>query len=216
LLIDLSNENDIFEDFVGEIPYNLLLIANINLWTLKETITSSLKEIPTAKYLLEFLPSDIILSQIFNGKLKIGNLSFSINKPSIIISPFYVMKTLKEWDLIIHSQKIGSESIIITNTRDMCEESEIAVREYDISSKLFEKKYISTCGKDSYERLRLFKAKMNEVLKRKVAVIYRNEIRDNITFLDLKISVDFYITLFKNASKEEAEIYEKLRNAIKL
>ncbi len=199
---------------MGEIPYNLLLILNINFWTLKEMITSNLKEIPTAKYLLEFLPSDIILSQIFNGKLKIGNLSFSIGKPSIIIAPFYVMKTLKEWDLIVHSQKVGSEGIAVTNTRDMCEESEIAVREYDISSKLFEKKYISTCGKDKYENLRLFKAKMNEALKRKVAVVYRNEVKDN--FQDLEINVDFYIILFKNASKEEVEAYEKLRSAIKL
>ncbi|TRM77002.1 hypothetical protein DMP16_04400 [Sulfolobus sp. B1] len=202
------------EEFVGEIPYNLLLILNINFWILKEMITGSLKEIPTAKYLLEFLPSDIILSQIFNGKLKIGNLSFSISKPSIIIAPFYVMKTLKEWDLIVHSQKIGSEGIVVTNTRDICEESEIAVREYDISSKLFEKKYISTCGKDKYEKLRLFKAKMNEVLKREVAVVYRNEVKDN--FLDLEISVDFYIILFKNPSKEEVEAYEKLRSVIKL
>ncbi|TRM76613.1 hypothetical protein DJ523_00815 [Sulfolobus sp. E5] len=202
------------EEFVGEIPYNLLLILNINFWILKEMITGSLKEIPTAKYLLEFLPSDIILSQIFNGKLKIGNLSFSISKPSIIIAPFYVMKTLKEWDLIVHSQKIGSEGIVVTNTRDICEESEIAVREYDISSKLFEKKYISTCGKDKYEKLRLFKAKMNEVLKREVAVVYRNEVKDN--FLDLEISVNFYIILFKNPSKEEVEAYEKLRSVIKL
>ncbi|TRM85407.1 hypothetical protein DJ522_00875 [Sulfolobus sp. F3] len=202
------------EEFVGEIPYNLLLILNINFWILKEMITGSLKEIPTAKYLLEFLPSDIILSQIFNGKLKIGNLSFSISKPSIIIAPFYVMKTLKEWDLIVHSQKIGSEGIVVTNTRDICEESEIAVREYDISSKLFEKKYISTCGKDKYEKLRLFKAKMNEVLKREVAVVYRNEVKDN--FLDLEISVYFYIILFKNPSKEEVEAYEKLRSVIKL
>ncbi|AOL15445.1 hypothetical protein BFU36_00395 [Sulfolobus sp. A20] len=214
MLIDVSNENDILEEFVGEIPYNLLLILNINFWILKEMITGSLKEIPTAKYLLEFLPSDIILSQIFNGKLKIGNLSFSISKPSIIIAPFYVMKTLKEWDLIVHSQKIGSEGIVVTNTRDICEESEIAVREYDISSKLFEKKYISTCGKDKYEKLRLFKAKMNEVLKREVAVVYRNEVKDN--FLDLEISVDFYIILFKNPSKEEVEAYEKLRSVIKL
>lgn len=214
MLIDVSNENDILEEFVGEIPYNLLLILNINFWILKEMITGSLKEIPTAKYLLEFLPSDIILSQIFNGKLKIGNLSFSISKPSIIIAPFYVMKTLKEWDLIVHSQKIGSEGIVVTNTRDICEESEIAVREYDISSKLFEKKYISTCGKDKYEKLRLFKAKMNEVLKREVAVVYRNEVKDN--FLDLEISVNFYIILFKNPSKEEVEAYEKLRSVIKL
>ncbi|AHC52606.1 hypothetical protein SUSAZ_09140 [Sulfolobus acidocaldarius SUSAZ] len=57
---------------------------------------------------------------------------------------------------------------------------------------------------------------MNELLRRKVAVIYRNEVRDNTTFMELKINVDFYIILFKNASKGEVEAYENLRNVIKL
>ncbi|WP_236609044.1 hypothetical protein [Saccharolobus islandicus] len=69
----------------------------------------------------------------------------SIVKPSVVIAPYYVIKTLKEWDLIVHSEKIVNEQLIVTITNNLCEEKVIGINPYDISSKLFQKKLITEC-----------------------------------------------------------------------
>ena len=150
--------------------------------------------------------------QIFNGKIKFGNLTISISKPSVIISPYYVTKTLKEWDLIVHNEKIFSDSIVVTNTENICEEKEIGVNMYDISSKLFQKKLIAECGVDHKVNFIQHKIRGNT----KVSVMYKSEAdKKGYKYLNLNINVDFYISLFKNASNIEVEVYEKMRELLK-
>ncbi|MFP3226634.1 MAG: hypothetical protein RXQ80_06925 [Sulfolobaceae archaeon] len=36
--IDLTNERDVVEDFIGEIPFNVLVLANYNFYTLVDEI----------------------------------------------------------------------------------------------------------------------------------------------------------------------------------
>jgi hypothetical protein len=38
LSIDLTNERDVVEDFIGEIPFNVLVLANYNFYTLVDEI----------------------------------------------------------------------------------------------------------------------------------------------------------------------------------
>jgi len=206
--VDLSNANDQLLDFVGEIPYNHLIMVNCNFWTLKAKLRKLL-EGHALRYLVEFLPSDVILTQVFNGKIRLGEVTLSAGKPSVIVGPYYVLKALKDWDLIVHSQKLGNLRVVVTNTDDVCQEREIAVRELDISAKLFEKKYVATCGKESLNEVKVVKAKVNEIFQDRVAVVYSNEVQGK--YLDTGVGVDFYAMLFKNPTKEEVEIYEEIR-----
>jgi len=190
----------------------VLIINNYNLWVFNDEITKLLYSIPTAKFLIEDIPSEVILTQIFNGKIKFGNLTISISKPSVVISPYYVTKTLKEWDLIIHNEKIFSDSIVLTNTENICEEKEIGINIYDISSKLFQKKLIAECGVD--HKVNFIQHKIRGPTK--VSVMYKSEAeKKGYKYLNLNITVDFYISLFKNASNVEVEVYEKMRELLK-
>ncbi|QGR16707.1 hypothetical protein D1869_05535 [Sulfurisphaera ohwakuensis] len=201
-------------DIVGEIPYNLLLISNYNFWTIEDEIVNIISTIPTARYLIEYVPSEVILAQIFNDKIRFGKLVISISKPSIIIAPYYVIKTLKEWDLIIHNEKIISEQIVITLSKNICEEKVIAINSFDLSSKLFQKKLIAECGKD--HKTDFSYVKIRELTSNIPKVMYKSEAEKlGLPYSNLNISVDFYISLFKNASKIEIETYEKLREVVK-
>ena len=55
--IDLTNERDVVEDFIGEIPFNVLVLANYSFYTLVDKIKYAFN----TKYLIELLPSDVIL-----------------------------------------------------------------------------------------------------------------------------------------------------------
>ncbi|MEJ2776053.1 hypothetical protein WIW90_07485 [Sulfolobaceae archaeon RB850M] len=209
--IDLTNERDVVEDFIGEIPFNILVLANYNFYTLVDEIKNAFN----TKYLIELLPSDVILLHIFNEKIKIGNLMLNSQKPSIIIAPYYVIKTLKEWDLLLHYEKIGKEEIVVLNTEDPCGEEEIIVNGYDISSRLFKKKLIAMCGKEN--NVKIVNGVLREFIKSsKPIVVYSNEVNDEgkrkITHMNIK--VDFYISLFKNSSKLEIEGYESVKTVL--
>jgi hypothetical protein len=131
------------------------------------------------------------------------------------IQPYYVIKTLKEWDLLLHHEKIGKEEIVVLNTEDPCGEEEIIVNRYDISSRLFKKKLIAMCGK--VNNVKIVNGVLREFIKSsKPIVVYSNKVNDGgkrkITQMNIK--VDFYISLFKNSSKLEIEGYESVKTVL--
>ncbi|ADB86250.1 hypothetical protein [Saccharolobus islandicus] len=202
-------------NLIGEIPYNLLVIENYNFWVINDRLISLIDNIPTAKYLIENLPSEVILSQVFNGKIKFGNLIISIVKPSVVIAPYYVIKTLKEWDLIVHSEKVVNEQLIVTITNNLCEEKVIGINPYDISSKLIQKKLITECGTDHVVDFVYTKVRFRNMSI--PLVLYKSE-AEKLGYkkhLNLNLSIDFYVSLFKNATNVEVEAYEKIREFLK-
>ncbi|BFH73937.1 hypothetical protein SJAV_18810 [Sulfurisphaera javensis] len=138
----------------------------------------------------------------------------SISKPSIIIAPYYVIKTLKEWDLIVHNEKLLNEQIVITKTKNLCEERVIGINPYDISSKLFQKKLIAECGKD--HKVEFAQIKIKEYKDNLPIVMYKSEAEKlSLQYLNLGLSIDFYVSLFKNATDVEIQTYENIRKFFK-
>ncbi|MFP3202310.1 MAG: hypothetical protein RXR43_08735 [Sulfolobus sp.] len=47
--VDLTNEREVVEDFIGEIPFNVLVLANYNFYTLVDEIKNAFntKKSPT-------------------------------------------------------------------------------------------------------------------------------------------------------------------------
>ncbi|QGR19668.1 hypothetical protein [Stygiolobus azoricus] len=162
-----------------------------------------------------FLPSDVILSLIFNEKVKIGQLKISISKPSVILSPYYVTKTLKEWDLIAHEVKVFKDEVLANSREDICKNEKVVVSQYDISKRLMDKKFVASCGVEfkppyyfvpSNERLDI-------ALEGAVTVLYKSEAdRLKVNYIQTGLTIDFHVSLFKNFSNHEVKLYEGLKN----
>jgi len=192
----------------------------MNMWLEKEKFAKVAEEIPEAKTLYMFLPSDVILSLIFNEKVKMGQLKISISKPSVILSPYYVIKTLKEWDLIVHEAKVFKDEVVLANSReDICKNEKVVVAQYDISKRLMDKKFIASCGVEfkppyyfvpSNERLDI-------ALEGVVTVLYKSEAdRLKVNYVQTGLTLDFHISLFKNFSNHEVKLYESLKNVFQV
>ncbi|MEM4086604.1 MAG: hypothetical protein QXR34_09650 [Saccharolobus sp.] len=216
-MIDLTNTHNLIEDIVGEID-GIKLFLNYNFWTKSIKVYDFLNK-QFIKSLILTLPSEVIIRVIFNDKIKIGNLILDFS-PQIILTPFYVIKTLKEWDLLLHSEKIYEDEIVIVNVKDICETTEYVYPMYDYIARVFEQHYLGNCGTDGLEKLKenSIRTKLREgvdmIRSGKPGVLYKSEAQYlNLEYKNIKGSkIDFYIGLMKNSSKNAINAYEILRN----
>ena len=190
----------------------------MNLWVKREEIEKVVNENPVIKPLYLYLPSDVILALIFNEKIKVGELKFSITKPSVILSPYYVVKTLKEWDLIVHEVKVFKDEVVLANSStNICENKKIVATQYDISKRVMDKRFITSCGVD-YKPNYYF-VPSNERIESAVAgdttVLYKSEAEKlKVNYIPTGLTVEFHLSLFKNFSDHEVKLYESLRGVI--
>ena len=205
-------------EVVGEIPFNALLLVNMNLWVRKEEIEKVVNDYPTVRPLYLYLPSDVILALIFNEKVKIGELKLSISKPSVVLSPYYVVKTLKEWDLIVHEVKVFKDEVVIANSKeDICENEKVVVAQYDISKRLVDKKFLTSCGADYKPNYHFVPSneRVDSAIAGNATVLYKSEAeRLKVSYVPTGLTVEFHLSLFKNFSEHEVKIYEGLRSVM--
>lgn len=216
-MIDLTNTHNLIEDIVGEID-GIKLFLNYNFWTKSIEVYDFLNK-QFIKSLILTLPSEVIIRIIFNDKIKIGNLILDFS-PQIILTPFYVIKTLKEWDLLLHSEKIYEDEIVIVNVKDICDTTEYVYPMYDYIARVFEQHYLANCGANGLEKLKenSIRTKLREgidmIRSGKAGVLYKSEAQYlNLEYKNIRGSkIDFYIGLMKNSSKNAINAYEILRN----
>ncbi|BDB98791.1 hypothetical protein [Saccharolobus caldissimus] len=216
-MIDVTNNYDTLEDLIGDIN-GVKIFMNYNFWHRAKRIHDMLTD-QLIKSLILLFPSEVIIRHIFGDKVKIGNLILDL-PPNIVIVPYYVIKTLKEWDLLLHNEKIAEDGVVVVNVNNICDSAEYVYPAYDYIARVFEQHYLANCGIDKLEKLKYssIRTKLREGIdaasKGKPSVMYKSEAEYlKLSYVELKAKVDFYIGLFKNSSKQTINAYEILRKS---
>ena len=190
----------------------------MNIWVVRDKLAKVVEGNPVIKPLYLYLPSDVIVSLIFNEKIKVGELRLSITKPSIILSPYYVVKTLKEWDLLAHETKLYKDEVVLANSKDnICDNDKVVVTRYDISKRLIEKKFVTSCGVEYKPKYYFVPSneRIDSAREGLTTVLYRSEAEKlNVTYFSTGLTVDFHLSLFKNFSDKETRLYEGLKDIL--
>lgn len=218
MVIDLTGVDNIVNDFVGNIS-GVKIYALSLFHTIADKVFSLIKELNYVEILIETLPSEILLKQIFNEKIKIGKLIIDI-RPNILIANSEVIRVLKEWDLLLHQEPIAKEYAVIAYERDSNTFTRISYPdpEVDVLGKLAEKELREDQRRNSIKTYLNHREAIRLLRENKVdaAVLYRSEAKVyGLKFKQLNSFITIHLGLFKNADRLTINVYETLRNNLK-
>lgn len=217
MVIDLTGVDNIVNDFVGNIS-GIKIFALSNIHLVSEKIFSLIKQDNYVEILIETLPSEIILRQIFNEKIKIGKLIIDI-QPNIVIVNSEIIKILKDWDLLLHHEPIARDYGVIAylneeNLSRLCYPNP----EYDILGRLVERE-LDDEVKQNAIKTTLNHREAPRLLregKASSAILYKTEAENlGLKYKVLNVNITINLGLFKNSDKLTINIYENLRNKIR-
>ncbi|AWR95573.1 hypothetical protein [Acidianus brierleyi] len=212
-MIDLTSSSNNLEDIWGNIDANLTIFFDNSL---KEFLPKLVKIFDDnyISYFIESFPSEILFKQIFNEKIKIGNLI--INKsPKIVVLPTNQMKALKEWDLLLLKRSYAKLRMsMATEKEDICKPNSIAVPnpQYFTIGSIFIDIYQIRCKNENKIITTNELKEIYYLLKeRKVeaGIMWEHQAKLNgFKYMDMNKTITLEIGVFKGADKNTLNAYE--------
>jgi ABC-type molybdate transport system substrate-binding protein len=212
-MIDLTSSSNNTEDLWGNMDSNLTIFFDNSL---REFLPKLIK-IFDDNYIHSFIesfPSEILFRQIFNEKIKIGNLIVS-KPPNIVVLPSNHMQALKEWSVLLFKQNYAKlKMAMATEKEDICEPVSIAVPnpQYFTIGSIFMDIYPIRCKK---ENKMIISNEMNQIyymLKKgevDAGIMWEHQAKlNNFKYVKMNRTLNLEIGVFKGADKNVMKAYE--------
>lgn len=119
-MINLTSRYNSLEDLWGELDSNLTIFLDDAFRTFAETLSELLTK-NYISFLMETLPPGVMFLQLFNEKVRFGNLVLN-RSPKLIVLPVNYMKTLREWDVLLTSKRLAKLKVFVGNQGDICKQ----------------------------------------------------------------------------------------------
>jgi len=126
-MIDLTSDWNRVEDLFGEVGSKLVIFFDTYFCNFAEKYLSLLGE-SYIKAFMECLPSGVLLRQIFNEKVKVGNLVLD-RSPLIVSLPSQEMRGFRDWEILLTRRAyVRTNSVLVTPEGiDACKARKIAL-----------------------------------------------------------------------------------------
>ncbi len=213
-MIEVFSDFDKIEDLWGNINSKIVIFMDSSL----VCFVPDLLKILDSQYVSPFIetfPSTLLLKQMFNEKIKIGNLILD-KYPKIIILPSNEMKTLKDWDIILLKENYAKLRMFLANDNgeDICNKKiGVPNPEYSILGRLFVSLYQTKCKSDSKLIFSdLYHREIPKMLRDGIVdlgVLWEHEAKNNgFKGNPLNRTINLEIAVIKGADNTYLDIYK--------
>lgn len=226
MVIELSSEFNKVEDLWGSIDSKIVIYMDPSLAFLVPEFMKILDSKHLLTPFIETLPSTLLLKQIFNEKIKIGNLILD-KPPKIVILPSGEMKALKEWDILLLQENYAKLSMFVAaEVKDeLCKFDKLAVPnpEFSYLGRVFMSIYTAKCKPTEVIFSNLYHREIPAMVKQglaKAGVLWEHEAKINgLNGFSLNKTVNLEIGVMKGCEGiclEEAKILtsDEFKNGI--